>query len=112
MSATIMGTTISLTRGDTLMITLSLEDASGSAYSPQEGDAIRFKMANGYEAEALIEKQVDLSTMAFQVDPADTQALPFGDYVYDIQLTTADGVVDTVIPRGSFKLLEEVDAYA
>lgn len=110
MSAVINGTSIGLTRGDTLSITLTILDTDGETYTPAAGDRIRFKMKRDYcDAETLIEKQIDTSGMVLQIDPADTSPLDFGEYVYDVQLTTASGVVDTVIPRGKFKILAEVD---
>ncbi len=42
------------------------------------------------------------------IKPEDTKAMAFGKYVYDIQLTTADGDVYTIIPPTTFDLLKEV----
>lgn len=39
---------------------------------------------------------------------AETERLAYGTYVYDIQLTTEDGTVDTVVPPHPFVLKEEV----
>ena len=39
----------------------------------------------------------------------DTADLNFGKYVYDIQLTKANGKVDTFITKATLKLSEEVD---
>ena len=41
--------------------------------------------------------------------PSDTADLNFGKYVYDIQLTKANGKVDTFITKATLKLSEEVD---
>ena len=38
----------------------------------------------------------------------DTKAMAFGKYVYDIQLTMADGDVYTIVPPATFDLLKEV----
>ena len=39
----------------------------------------------------------------------DTKNLDFGTYVYDLQITFADGTVDTFISKSILKLEEEVD---
>lgn len=110
MSASIKGTTIELTRGDTLHLDLVIHDAEGEPYVPSEGDSVRFKMKKTFRsADTLIEKDIDTSSMSFVIAPVDTAELPFGEYVYDIQLTTAAGEVDTIIPRAKFKVLAEVD---
>ena len=56
----------------------------------------------------LIEKDVPISTMILRLNPEDTKSLPFGDYVYDLELTTAAGDVDTFIASESFVLTPEV----
>lgn len=43
MSSQINGTTISLTRGDTLLLTIKLTK-DGKPYTPQDGDKIRFAL--------------------------------------------------------------------
>ena len=40
--------------------------------------------------------------------PEDTEPLEFGSYVYDIQVTRANGTVTTLIVPSAFKLTEEV----
>jgi len=42
------------------------------------------------------------------IEHSDTKDLNFGRYVYDIQLTKADGTVTTVIQPHEFKIGEEV----
>lgn len=46
--------------------------------------------------------------MQLVLRPEDTKALKFGKYVYDIQITTKDGIVCTFIAKAQFKLTEEV----
>jgi hypothetical protein len=41
-------------------------------------------------------------------EPKDTAGLEFGDYVYDVELCTAEGDVYTVIAKTGFKIREEV----
>lgn len=48
----IKGTTITITKGDTALITVQAFNPDGSAYEPEEGDRIRFAMKrNFYDAE-------------------------------------------------------------
>ena len=44
----------------------------------------------------------------FQGHELDTAHIPFGKYVYDIELTKATGEVDTFITKAILKLTEEV----
>ena len=106
MSYRIDGTTIYLTRGDTLEARVE----AILPYIPKEGDSIRFAMKADYEdPEPLLLKDIPTDTMMLVLDPDDTKHLPFGKYVYDIQLTYAGGKTDTFIPKGRLRLTEEVD---
>ena len=107
------GTTynIVLTRGDTFVCTVEPKvKSTGEPYTPEQGDEIRFAMKQDYsDTEPLIEKVIPTNTCILQLDPLDTKELPFGDYVYDIQITmAASGYVDTFI-RGEMTLAEEVE---
>ena len=46
--------------------------------------------------------------MEFVIEPEDTSGLDFGNYVYDVELTLADGTVNTIIPPSTFKVMGEV----
>ena len=102
----ISGNMISITRGDTGIFTLELS-ANGEAYD-YSNDTVVLTVKRGTNAgEVLIQKQcVYGENITFE--PADTQNLPYGNYVYDVQVTTAGGVVDTVIPPSAFCVLPEV----
>lgn len=109
----VSGTTITITKGDTGIITVGIRNADGSAYVPQNGDTIRFAMKKNYsDAQTLILKDIPLESMELRLDPEDTKDLDAGPqkgkYKYDIELTRADGQVDTFIPRADFIILEEV----
>lgn len=113
MSYRIDGTTIYLTRGDTFeaLVEAILPDSEGAElYVPVEGDSVRFAMKADYEdEEPLVVKDIPIDTMLLVLTPEDTKSLPFGRYVYDIQITYADGKVDTFITKGRLRLTEEVD---
>lgn len=110
---------ITMTRGDTLITTVSMVNkTTGEEYIPVEGDSIRFAVkhptlnAQGTEfidTEPLILKTIPIDTRILQLDPEDTKSLGFGEYVYDIELTYADGNVDTFITECDFILKPEVD---
>lgn len=105
------GNTIVMTRGDTLILNLAITDKLGEVYTPVEGDSIRFALKEHYDdEEPLILKTIPIDTMILRLESTDTKELDQpGSYVYDIQLTTIDGIVDTIIPKGRLRITEEVD---
>lgn len=105
----ITGTTIEMTRGDTLRVEVVMKQPDDTEYTPAAGDVVRFAMKRWYtDAEALITKTLDNETRILELLPEDTKSLPFGKYVYDIEITYADGVVDTFIAKAALVLSEEV----
>lgn len=113
---TINGTTINLTRGDTLRVQITLTQ-DGETYTPEVGDAVRFAMrpaglnskGTAYKYDICLTKAIPISTMVLELEPDDTEELDFGEYVYDIQITFADGTVDTPIPTSKLILTPEVE---
>lgn len=92
MSYNITGTTITLTRGDTFEALVSATKRDGTQYIPVEGDVIRFAMKENYDdPRPLLVKDIPIDTMMLTLEPQDTADLNFGKYVYDIQLTKANG---------------------
>lgn len=109
MSYSVAGSTITLTRGDTFRATVNITDSNGLPYIPSPGDTIRFAMNRNYAAgEPLILKNIPTDTLNLVIDPEDTKTLPFGNYVYDIELTDSAGNVDTFIAKARLILTEEV----
>lgn len=110
MSYSVNKTAITLTRGDTLKLRVNIKNADGTPYVPDETDEIRFAMKKYYDdSQPLINRVIPNDTLILQLDPVDTKTLPFGKYVYDIQLTNAIGEIDTFITKASIRLTEEVD---
>lgn len=106
----INGTTIYLTKGDTFESVVSITDSDGHAYTPVEGDVIRFAMKMFYDSgPVLINKVIPNDTMLLRLESSDTKDLYARSYVYDIQLTHANGDVDTFIAQASLILGPEVD---
>ena len=106
----ISGTTIKMTRGDTLRAVLTLQDAEGNIYTPVSGDSIRFAMKRNYSDSApIVLKTIPNDSLELVLDPDDTKSLPQpANYVYDIEITYANGDVDTFIDKAKLMLTEEV----
>ena len=116
MASSISGTSITLTRGDTLRVKINIS-LNGEPYTPTNGDAVRFalkrpalnaKKTDYKDIQPLILKNIPTNTMILELEPNDTKTLDFGSYVYDVQITFADGRVDTFITEAVFKLTPEV----
>ena len=105
----LQGTTITMTRGDTARIQISITDIDGSEYVPAYGDSVRFAAKKSYYDDApVILKNIPTNTLLLTLEPEDTKPLQFGRYVYDIELTQRDGTVNTFIAKASLVLEEEV----
>lgn len=115
MASKIDGTTITLTRGDSFFCDIGLKDGE-DPYTPLPGDVIRFalksnRMVNGEYADQqpLISKIIPNDTLLLHLLPADTKNLSLGSYDYDVEITFADGEVDTFIADAEFILTRKVD---
>ncbi len=103
---TIQGTKISMTRGDSETLTVSL---ANDAFAP--GDEVFFTVRPAVAEPVALQKTVtDFpgGRAVITIEPGDTAGLDFGRYVYDIQLTRASGAVTTLIKPAAFVLTEEV----
>ena len=109
---TINGTNISVTRGDTLDVTIEILYPDGSPYTVRDGDVIRFALKQRYtDVEPLILKEIPHAGMNLRLEAEETKTLKAGGapYVYDIQITLEGGTVCTFIDRAKFTVTEEVD---
>ena len=99
---------ISLTRGDTARITVNLMDDLDESYEIRPDEVLVLTVKKTVkDTTALISKEITGSNM-FHIEPKDTAELNFGSYVYDVQLTTSEGDVCTVVPPTTFEILTEV----
>lgn len=77
-------------------------------YLLDEGDTVIFTVNDSYDKEpALIQKKItefDNHTAHIHITSEDSD-LTTGDYMYDIQINTADGRVDTVLGPAKFKIM-------
>lgn len=108
---------IILTRGDSFYADVTINKDDGTIYTPENGDTVRFAVKHNKfnplkteytDPSPLIFKTIPIDTMQLSLEPSDTKAYGFGEYAYDIEITFADGDVDTFI-RGTFTLTPEVD---
>lgn len=102
---------ITITRGDTLETQVSISTSEGDEFIPSAGDVIRFALKGSYrEDELLITKRIPNDTLILRLEAEETKRLIARPkpYVYDVQLTTPDGTVDTFI-TGTLTVTEEVD---
>lgn len=103
--------TIHLTRGDTLraVVDLFYDDEEETPYVPENGDYIRFALKKYYgDRTPIINKRIQNGDRILYLEPNDTKSLPFGEYVYDIEITHTNGDVDTFIYEARFDLRKEV----
>ena len=104
----IKGTTITLTKGDSFYCQLTLKK-DGQTYTPEQGDVIRFAMKKDiFDAQPVISKTVPNESLILHLDPTDTKTLALGKYIYDLEITFADGDIDTFINQAEFNLVAEV----
>lgn len=97
---------IYLTKGDNAEFEVKISYADGTPYILQEGDVVVFTMKVSPNAETTIRKTTTTGTIIFV--PTDTNTLASGLYVYDVQLSTGNGRIYTVIPTSFFQLCSEV----
>lgn len=111
--------TIIMTRADTLIAYVDIlrEDDEQTPYIPEDGDVVRFALkhpklkedGSDYEdAEPIFVKNIPIDTLELEIEPQDTKDLPFGEYVYDVELTYSTGRVYTFIPPTPFIIDKEV----
>ena len=89
-----------LTRGDTGLYSITLYDEEGSEYIPQEGETVTFYLMKKNcddLTEAILVKDIPVSTMQLELEPSDTTDLPTATYAYRIRLRDLIGHEWTVI---------------
>lgn len=106
---------ITLVQGDTGIIRMKISD-----YELSQGDEVRFAIVNKAnpsillcqhsDTKIVLEKQVTVfekdGSARIKISPYDTEYLQPGKYLYEIQVKTKDGRVDTVVPLTSFTLMD------
>lgn len=107
----ISNTSIYLTRGDSGYITLNIMTDDGTPYELNEGDVVHCQVRDkANDGKLYIEGHIEIirDEIVWYIRPEDTMKLKIGSYVWDAQLTTANGDVFTFIPKSTFKVTDEV----
>lgn len=92
---------ITLTKGDTAVFKLSIDE-----YSLKESDELKITVKRSVNRPAVIEIKANTEGK-FIFLPEDTKNVEAGIYHYDIQLTTEEGNVYTLV-SSRFVLLDEI----
>ena len=104
-----------MVQGDTGVIRMRIKN-----YELSQGDEVRFaivKKANQsiltcqhLDKKIVLEKQVTVfekdGSARILIDPYDTEYLQPGKYLYEIQVKTKDGIIDTVVPLTDLTLMD------
>jgi len=98
---------IELTRGDSAKIILSVTKDDGSDYNIN-GDTVRFSVKRSVDSSDMVFQKSMTTGCIINILPEDTASLAYGEYVYDVELTTTSGDVCTVVPPSKFSILPEV----
>ena len=108
----IQGTNISMIRGDSQSIIVSVKDKDDNKVPLITGDMIYLTVKDSVNTEEKVLQKVvtqfEDGNATIEITPSDTNNIPFKTYVYDIQLNRADGTVNTIIPPSSFTIGSEV----
>ena len=96
---------IYLTKGDSASFKVDVFTKNKTAYELTSSDVIRLCVRKNANDEVLIEKTA--IDGVFTLEPADTNSLAVGTYIYDIELKNGD-VVNTIIPISFFEIGQEV----
>ena len=106
------GNNITMTRGDSETISIFCRNEDLTLAPFVTGDIIYFTVkANMHEEIITLQKIITIFTdgkAIVVIAPLDTKELAFRSYVYDVQLTKADGTVSTIIPPSKFIIGGEV----
>lgn len=108
---TIKRTNISLTRGDSAYITLSVTDGSGTPIELNENDTIRVQVREEPNGGTLIFEGnliFDDDGITWYIRPEDTEAREVKVYYWDAQVEFSNGDIFTFIPVSKFTILSEV----
>ena len=100
-------------RGDTILLSFIRLDANGQPITTI-ADSVYFTVKKNYITESVIlqKKISDMSfddetgKYSFTINPADTDGLNYGKYVYDIEVIV--GNYKKTIARGELEITEEV----
>ena len=103
---------LSQVRGDTRRYRFQRVNADGSVITDRP-DKLYFTVKKNYDSQDFIfQKKLEDFTIddegnyRFTIEPDDTEAMKYGQYVFDIEVITGD--VTTTLAKGNFNLETEV----
>ena len=108
----IEGTNITMIRGDSETITITMRDPSGNKVDFIDGDTVYFTVKDSTLTQRKILQEVITDfiegTALISLIPSDTRGLRPKDYMYDIQLTRDGDIVTTIVKPSKFTILGDV----
>lgn len=99
---------ISITRGDTAKLNISVVNSNGDAYQLSSSDKLTLTVKKTFLSDKAVISKTVVGASTIKLNPSDTAGLAFGEYVYDVQLTNSSGDVYTIIPPSLFEVMPEV----
>lgn len=100
---------IRLTRGDTAYLQVPItNEITNSDYILSPDDVLKFTIKRSVNDTDPLVQKVLYGANLFHIEPTDTKHLSFGKYLYDVELTTSNGDVYTVIVPTTFELMKEI----
>ena len=103
---------ISMIRGDTEGIVVSVKTKNGKLKPLVEGDTIYFTVKESIHTDEILLQKVittfDDGKAHINISPSDTKGLRYGTYTYDVQWTSSTGKVKTIVPPSVFRVCGEV----
>ena len=108
----VTGTNVSMTRGDSESITVTMKNTEGELVPFEDGDLLYFTIKENINTESkILQKAITIfrdGSALIGILPEDTKSLRCKEYVYDIQLNRIDGTVSTIIKPSKFVIEGEV----
>lgn len=107
-----MSTDVSLIRGDSRDLTITITDEAGAPVDVSTAPTITYGIFDRGVSTALVTKalgdgiSVVTSTVTVTLDPADTTSLTPGEYFQELQIIMADGDVFTPL-QGVIRLIRD-----
>lgn len=106
----ISGTKITINRGDTAFLTITVRDREGNPYELQENDSLWFAVKRKETDTDYAIAPKKLNGNVLEIMREDTIELEFGTYLYDIQLVNGKGYTSTVIQPSEFNIAVTITA--
>lgn len=95
---------ITITRGDSALIKLTMDNSDGTPFQPGPNDHVEFQCCQG--SKILFQKDVKQGVVT--VVPTDTNKLEYGTYSYRIIVNQSDGKQLSAVNGAKFIVEEEV----